>query len=87
MVRLLQDSQTKGFWGYFTFFKVTVLLVNINLPNEPFGGLFHPICERDENLLSSLSLSKFPITKLSMEVWFSFSSDTICFPKVITISA
>lgn len=41
----------------------------------------------DENLLRALSLSKFPITKLSMELWFSFSSDTICFPKVITISA
>lgn len=74
-------------WGFFTFFKVTVLLVNINLPNEAFSGLFRPICERDENILRALSLSKFPITKLSMEVWFSFSSDTICFPKVITISA
>lgn len=31
---------------FFHFFKVTVLLVNINLPNEAFSGLFHPICER-----------------------------------------
>lgn len=68
-------------------FKVTLLLVNTNLPNASFSGLFHPTCEGDENLLRALSLSKFPITKLSMEMWFSFSSDTICFPKVITISA
>lgn len=37
-------------------FKVTVLLVNINLPNEAFSGLFHPTCERDENLLRARSL-------------------------------
>lgn len=80
-----RTCKAKGFFFY--FFKVTVLLVNIDLPNEAFSGLFHPICEKDENLLRALSLSKFHITKLSMEVWFSFSSDTICFPKVITISA